>query len=237
MTTHPCGCVTAPHPKWGVTYAVSKCDFHVAFLAGQPAGAAYYRQIGVLDIRGNVRHATYVGEMADGLGQPFPPPVPSWDGRPAVEALEVGCGASPYVRAVEQAGYRYTGVEPDEWGAARTLIEGVGQTSVLTEKFDARKWEHNTFGLVLAAHCVEHLADAPEVLGEFRRILVPGGHLILLVPDDTDLTNPDHRWFFSPAALLKTLVRVGFQVPKLAPRRVVEKELFLYCHARKPEHR
>lgn len=237
MTTHPCGCVTAPHPHWGVTHAVSKCAFHVEYLAAQPTGEAYYRQIGVLDIKGEVRHRVYCDEMAAALKQPFPPPVPTWNGTPRAEALEVGCGASPYVRAVEAAGYRYTGIDTDGYATVRTLIEGTDRTSTILGPFAGRDWADNTFGLVLSAHCVEHLEDGPGALAEFRRLLVPGGHLVLLVPDDTDLTNPDHRWFFSPASLTRTLVRVGFEVVRLAPRQVVQKELFLYCLARKPEGR
>lgn len=231
-TTHACGCVTAPHPVHGVTYAVSKCPGHVAALAAQPTGEAYYRAIGLLDARGQVRFDHYVAEMAAGLGGPFPPPVPAWNGRPAAEALEVGCGVSPYVRAVTAAGYRYSGVDPDEWAVTRTLIEG-GSTA-LAEPFDGRHWADCTFGLVLAAHSLEHLPDAPHALAEFRRVLVPGGHLVLLVPDDSDPTNPDHRWFFTPETLRAALAAAGFEVVTLAARRVVEKELFLYCHARRP---
>lgn len=234
MTTHPCGCVTAPHPEWGVTHAVSKCDHHVAHLAAQPTGEAYYRTLGVFDEAGNVRHAEYVAELESALGVRFPPPVPEWNGRRYDAMVEVGCGVSPYVRAVEAAGYDYLGSDTDEWATARTLIEGVGRTSVSAEPFDGRRWADNSLGLVLSAHCAEHVPDAPAMLAEFRRILVPGGSLVLVVPDDTDLTNPDHRWFFSAATLARTLVRVGFEVPRLAPRRVVPHELFLYCLARKP---
>ena len=234
MTTHPCGCVTAPHPEWGVTHAVSKCDFHVQYLAAQPTGEAYYRTLGIFDEAGGVRHAEYVAELESALGAKFPPPVPTWNGRRYAEAIEVGCGVSPYVRAVEAGGYRYTGVEPDGWAAMRTLIEGTARTSAITGPFEGRDWADNTFGLVVSAHCAEHVPDAPGMLAEFRRMLVPGGSLVLVVPDDTDLTNPDHRWFFTAATLARTLVRVGFEVTKLAPRRVVAHELFLYCLARKP---
>lgn len=235
MTTHPCGCVTDVHVPSGVAQSISKCQFHVDFLANQRGGEWYYRHIGVLDDAGEVRRDQYCGQMEDALGQPFPPPVPVVNGRRLDEAIEVGCGVSPYVRAVEAAGYRYTGVEPDEWATARTLIEGVGRTSVSAERFDGSRWADNTFGLVLSAHCVEHVEDAPGMLRQFHRILAPGGRLVLLVPDDEDMTNPDHRWFFTPTTLVRALVAAGFEVTKLAPRRVVAHELFLFVLAHKRE--
>lgn len=233
MTTHSCGCVTAVHAPSGVTQSISKCQFHVDFLANQRGGEWYYRHIGVLDDAGEVRRAEYCAQMEAALGQPFPPPVPVVAGRRLAEAIEVGCGVSPYVHAVKAAGYRYTGVEPDEWGATRTVIEGAD--SMFAEKFDGSVFAADTFGLVLSAHCVEHVEDAPGMLRQFHRILAPGGRLVLLVPDDEDMTNPDHRWFFTPATLVRALVAAGFEVQKLAPRRVVAHELFLFVLAHKRE--
>lgn len=235
MTTQSCGCVTSPDPAWMITRSVRKCEFHVAELKNQPTGEAYYRQLDVIDPDGNTRFDRYVTQMETALRQPFPPPPPAVGGRPIAEALEVGCGVSPYVRAVVDAGYRYTGVEPDEWGATRTVIDGAD--SMFTEKFDGSLFASDTFGLILAAHSLEHVEDAPGMLRQFFRILAPGGHLVLLVPDDTDLTNPDHLWFFTEATLAMTLARLGFKGEKLVALQVVPKEKFIYCHARKPEAR
>jgi len=46
----------------------------------------------------------------------------------------------------------------------------------------------NTYDFVLSAHCLEHVANPLAALREWRRVLRPGGHLILALP------NP--RWTF-----------------------------------------
>jgi len=233
VTTHPCGCVTAPHPEWVVTHAVSKCAFHVQWLKDQPTGEAYYKMLDVFDEHGTTRFDRYVRQMETHLRQPFPPPPPQFGRRAMTEAVEAGGGVSPYVRAVKAAGYRYTGVEPDEWGATRTLIDGAD--SMFTERFDGSMFAADTVGLVLSAHSLEHMTDAPGTLRQFFRILAPGGHLVVLVPDDTDLTNPDHLWFFNQTTLALTLARLGFRVERLVTTDVVTHEKYVYCHARKPE--
>ena len=56
-----------------------------------------------------------------------------------------------------------------------------------------------------SSHCLEHMRDPREALHHWLRVLRPGGHLVVLVPDE-DLYeqgvfpssfNPDHRWTFT----------------------------------------
>ena len=58
---------------------------------------------------------------------------------------------------------------------------------------------------VHSSHCLEHMRDPREALRNWLRILRPGGHLIITVPDE-DLYelgnwpsrfNPDHKWTFT----------------------------------------
>ncbi len=228
MTHHPCGCVTDRDPHSGITRAYEKCVGHAAELAKQPTGEAYYRSIGVLNARGEVREEHYTAELVDALGA-LPSAGDKWD------ALEVGCGVSPYVRAVTAAGYCYTGIEPDWWAAKETAVRfGV---SVHCDRFTPHSYGPGTFGLILAAHVIEHLPDAPACVRGMAEMLVPGGRLVIVVPDDTDLVNPDHLWFFTTESLYATLGQVGLVVEKMAVRKLIERENFIYCVARKPEER
>jgi SAM-dependent methyltransferase len=63
----------------------------------------------------------------------------------------------------------------------------------------------NSFDFVHSSHCLEHLNDPMAGLVNWLRILKPGGHLIVLVPDE-DLyeqgqfpsrRNPDHKFTFT----------------------------------------
>ena len=62
-----------------------------------------------------------------------------------------------------------------------------------------------TFDFVHSSHCLEHLNDPREGLRNWFRVLKPGGHLIVTIPDE-DLYeqgrfpptfNKDHKWTFT----------------------------------------
>ncbi|MEW6428685.1 MAG: methyltransferase domain-containing protein [Thermodesulfobacteriota bacterium] len=63
----------------------------------------------------------------------------------------------------------------------------------------------NQFDFLHASHCLEHMVDVGAALGNWIRIVRPGGFLIITVPDE-DLYeqgqwpsryNPDHKWTFT----------------------------------------
>ena len=63
-----------------------------------------------------------------------------------------------------------------------------------------------TYDFVHSSHCLEHLRDPHEGLKNWFRVLKPGGHLIVTIPDE-DLYeqgqfppptfNKDHKWTFT----------------------------------------
>jgi SAM-dependent methyltransferase len=77
------------------------------------------------------------------------------------------------------------------------IKDGDGQT--LTSVPD----EHYEF--VHSSHCLEHLHDPQEGLRNWFRVLKPGGHLIVTVPDEDlyeqgqfpSTYNADHKWTFT----------------------------------------
>jgi SAM-dependent methyltransferase len=48
-----------------------------------------------------------------------------------------------------------------------------------------------TYDFVLSSHCLEHLANPLRALREWRRVVRPGGRLVLILPDAT--RSFDHR--------------------------------------------
>jgi SAM-dependent methyltransferase len=88
---------------------------------------------------------------------------------------------------------------------------GCGDDPVTT---DCRQWdlkdgdaqvmagvEDATFDWVYSSHCLEHMVDPRVALANWWRILKPGGHLIVMVPDEDiyeqghwpPIFNPDHK--------------------------------------------
>ncbi len=56
-----------------------------------------------------------------------------------------------------------------------------------------------------SSHCLEHMRDPREAMHHWLRVLKPGGHLVVLVPDEDlyeqgvfpSTYNSDHKWTFT----------------------------------------
>ncbi len=219
MIRYKCGCVNEVHGPSGVLRSVSKCPGHER-RRSDPSTLAekYYKVSGIIG-------GPHLEQIRDALG-PFPA------ARGGRRALEIGCGASPYAGAIKAAGWAYEGLDRSRWAVNWTAR----RWDVAAHVAD---WGHcpvyvNFHGLVLAAHVLEHLEDAPRGLADMAETLEPGGELWLIVPDDSDPVNPDHLFFFNQDTLTRCAERVGLEVEAFAVRKYIERESFLYCRARKP---
>jgi SAM-dependent methyltransferase len=95
---------------------------------------------------------------------------PSLHGR----LLDVGCGSKPYRRYFRQQ--EYVGLDIDtkanrQAGVADFFYDGV--------RFP---FQDASFDAVLCNQVLEHVFNPQEFLGEIRRVLKPGGRLLLTVP-------------------------------------------------------
>ncbi len=87
--------------------------------------------------------------------------------------------------------------------------------------------EDESLDFVYSSHTLEHVADASEALRHWYRVVKPGGHLMLFVPD-RDLYekklalpsrwNPDHKRFFlldrdEPSDTVGLLPLIGRVIP------------------------
>lgn len=65
--------------------------------------------------------------------------------------------------------------------------------------------EDGTFNFVFSSHCLEHMNDPKEALGNWIRVVKPGGYIIMTVPDEDlyeqgvfpSIFNHDHKWTFT----------------------------------------
>lgn len=76
-------------------------------------------------------------------------------------------------------------------------------------------FKDNTFDAVLLIAVLEHTSQPPRILDEVHRILKPGGHLALLIPNDIQMSlgrvllgkwpprYPDHLSFITPGRIVK----------------------------------
>ena len=97
--------------------------------------------------------------------------------------LDCGCGAGEYVRALLGRGADAYGVEFD----AQKIADGQAQGGELAARIgvgdlEALAFPDASFDVALLNEVLEHVPDDAAALAEVRRVLRPGGRLILLSP-------------------------------------------------------
>lgn len=219
MTEVSCGCRLDVHEPTGARFNVFRCKGHTASAATRtdPDESYYANLVGVL-----TDNPPHVGEFVEAFG-----PLPDGHG----DFLEVGCGISPYAKMIIDAGYRYHVLDSSTWAIEqmRKIPGVVSATHAPLESLDFV----DSFQAILAAHVMEHVRDPESVLASLFRALKLGGSLYLVLPDDEDLANPDHRWFFMADSLAKMVRRASFVVDSVKVRRYVKHESFIYLKATK----
>lgn len=219
-----CDCINETDPESGVTKSISKCDWHKARMGR--GGLKYYEELGCLK-DGKAIPTNHIKEFKEALELMGAEPL---EGEGV--CFEIGAGMGVYIPWIEEEGYSYEAIEPDKAAAA-----------FMVSNYDVSAWPETLeshfgrtfrcFDLILAAHVLEHLKDSPAAIKLIHDRLNPGGRALLLIPDDTDQTNPDHLWFYSPKTFLAVLQRAGFVDIRACVRRITAKENFIYASAYK----
>jgi SAM-dependent methyltransferase len=94
--------------------------------------------------------------------------------------LDDGCGVGLYLQRLAASARLATGVEYD---ADRARQAGKLRLSVACAAGEQLPFPPDCFDLVLSHEVLEHVADDRRALEEIVRVLVPGGRLVLFVPN------------------------------------------------------
>lgn len=124
------------------------------------------------------------------------------------EVLDVGCGRKPYRRLVLAA--RYVGVDLD--------TPAMRARGVADAFYDGRTlpFPDACFDAVVCTQVLEHVFTPDEFLAELRRVLRPGGRLVLAVPFLGDEHEQPHDYARYTSFGLRALVeRAGFEIISL----------------------
>jgi SAM-dependent methyltransferase len=145
------------------------------------------------------------------------------EARPGDRALDVGCGEGRSTAELARAGARPVGIE-----VARAAIE---RARTRHPELDFRlvpidgplPLEDSSFDLIWASEVIEHVADTARWLSELRRVLAPGGRLLVTTPSHGRLrvalggierfSEPlgDHLHLYTRASLGGLLQEFGFE--------------------------
>jgi 2-polyprenyl-3-methyl-5-hydroxy-6-metoxy-1,4-benzoquinol methylase len=144
---------------------------------------------------------------------------------PPGAVLDVGCGSGAFLRLLETAGWDVHGVELDE--SAVEAAHAAGLTQVQAGTLADSDHEPASFDAVRFWHCLEHVPSPRSELLRARRLLRPGGALVIGVPNFGSLLSrlardrwfyldvPRHLWHFERASLATLLRATGFELERM----------------------
>jgi len=102
--------------------------------------------------------------------------------RPGQRVLDLGCGAGRFLRALRDAGADPVGVELAQAALDRARANVPGADVRLLEPDGSLPLGHGEVDVVWCSEVLEHVADTAHALLEARRVLRPGGRLLVTVP-------------------------------------------------------
>lgn len=152
------------------------------------------------------------------------------EARPGERVLDLGCGAGRFVAALRDAGAEAIGVEIAPAALERARANAPGADLRLLEPDGSIPLGHGSADLVWCSEVLEHVADGSHLLQEARRVLRPGGRLLVTVPyhgrvkaaaialarfDAHFDPQGQHLRFFTRSSLRGSLLAAGFDEPRV----------------------
>ena len=122
-------------------------------------------------------------------------------------------------KALRQLGWQTEGVDFDAPAVANARRKGL---AVRAGALEDQRYPEASFDLVHMSHVIEHVPDPLATLAEIRRVLRPGGTLVLATPNSRSwghtkfgrswlhLEPPRHLHLFNRSTLHAAAVRTGF---------------------------
>lgn len=101
---------------------------------------------------------------------------------PGERALDLGCGEGDFTALLARAGANVIGADVAEAALARARAAHPGLAFSLVSLEGPLPFEDSSFALVWSSEVIEHVADTARWLSEVRRVLAPGGRLLLTTP-------------------------------------------------------
>lgn len=162
------------------------------------------------------------------LAAPIGKAIASWafdinvplDGARGRRVLEIGSGYGDILIYLRERGCEVLGVDPSAEAAASGKRHGVEiRVGFITQL----RLPAASFDVIVMCHSLEHVPDPNVELAEVTRLLAPGGHLHLAVPNGNavrlrldgihwaHLSHPLHLWYFDAATLTQLLRRHGLE--------------------------
>jgi SAM-dependent methyltransferase len=149
---------------------------------------------------------------------------------PGERVLDLGCGAGRFVRVLAELGADPVGVDVAAAAISRARVNVPGGDFRLVEPDGTLPLGHGECDLVWCSETIEHVVDVGGLLSEARRVMRPGGRLLLTTPDHGRVKRTaialtrfeahfdplgEHLRFFTRRSLAAALRAAGFGPPRI----------------------
>ena len=135
---------------------------------------------------------------------------------PGARVLEVGCGGGALLSFMRARGSDPTGSDllPE---AVRLAREAAPGCEVLEADAGRLPFPDASFDRLVSHHLVEHLPDLPAALAEWKRVLAPGGVMVICTPNrlygsPRIFEDPSHLHIYDRRELVRMVEKAGFRV-------------------------
>ena len=142
------------------------------------------------------------------------------------QLLDIGAGTGAFAAFMQQHGWRVTGLEPDAGARAKAReLHGIS----LLETDALFQLPEGSFDVITMWHVLEHVHALHEYLAQLKKLLKPGGILLIAVPNYTSADAvkyqqywaaydvPRHLYHFSPKSMRLLTEKHGMKVKQVLP--------------------
>jgi 2-polyprenyl-3-methyl-5-hydroxy-6-metoxy-1,4-benzoquinol methylase len=136
--------------------------------------------------------------------------------------LDVGCGIGSLLDMLKNVSHRQIGIEP-----CGPYLESLSERGyeVYPNIFDAEKYYRNSIDYGFSIQVIEHVESPREFLEGIKKLIKPGGRVLISTPNRNDILmtllkkeffpffyRTQHRWYFDKSSLTICAEQAGFKV-------------------------
>ncbi|WP_158284991.1 class I SAM-dependent methyltransferase [Hoeflea marina] len=141
----------------------------------------------------------------------------SLGGRAVDTALDIGCGPGTHLRAWSGYARKVFGI--DQYAGQVDSAAFDSNTQLIAGDVASLPFDDNSIDLMFALDVIEHVPDLPT-LSEARRVLKPGGHILVTVPAFQWLwsvrdEDAGHLRRYSSAQIREVVEAAGLKVSRI----------------------
>lgn len=139
--------------------------------------------------------------------------------------LEIGASLGIFLNIWKESGWKVSGIDPNK--NSSIFAKEKYNIDIIPSTIKEANLEENQFDVVIMLHVIEHMGDPAEELKIIKRVLKPGGILVVETPRydsllfkclgrrERSLSCDGHIFFFTTGTLQELMKSCGFDVMQL----------------------